>query len=127
MGRLFAARERTADVALSRFGTEITIRRPDGTATLNEYGKIEDSDESYTQVATEFAVRWYRARDDYPGEATVDGGRVDTENPWLFLAADTQASEDDRVEFSDTGQVYVVDEMIPRQAYKQARVTPVNG
>lgn len=127
MSRLFTGRQRTADVMLSRFGTEVTIRRPDGTATLNEYGKVEDSDQTYNTVTTERAVRWYRARDDHPGEARVTGGRIDTENPWLFVAHDTQMQEDDRIEFSDTNQTYVVDELISRQTHTEARVTPTNG
>lgn len=128
MKRTLGGRGRLAEMAINRVGAGVTIKRLLSPPAENEYGKTPDSSPSdYDDVTTEVAHRIYASRNDFPNEARVTGGRIDSENPRLAFKEDTQAQEDDIVEFEDTGRQYVLDERIPRQTHVEFRSTFING
>lgn len=102
-----------------------TISRPDSPSE-NKYGKVEDSDLTYTDVDTEKVHRMYISRDDLPSESQVRGGRLNSDDPRLAFMDNTEAQEDDHVTFDDTGRTYVLDERIPRISHVEFRATLVN-
>lgn len=126
MGRLFEGKARLASVVLHRVGVEATISKPDGTASTNKYGKTEDGDRNYTDIATETVHRIFTSDSDRSDEARVAGGRIDVENPRLAFQQNTAAEEDYRVTFSDTDRTYVLDELIPMKTHTEFRATLLN-
>lgn len=126
MGRLTDSQGRLGKVMLKRVGVEGDITRPDGTATENRYGKIEDGDRTWADVATERVYPTYGGDNDLPSEARTTGGRINRESPTLAFATDTAAQEDDRVTMSDTGRTYVLIEKIPHELYTAYRANLVN-
>lgn len=118
---------RLGHVVIARMGDEATISRADGTAPENQYGKIEDDDRTFSDVATEEVFRGYTSSADFPDEANAAGGRLNSDDPRLAFKKDTAAQEDDRVTFSDTGRTYVLKEEIPRPTHTLFRATLVNA
>lgn len=126
MGRLTEAHGRLGKAILKKVGYEADIKRPDGSASKNKYGKIEDGDRTWTTVATERAYPTYTAGD-LPNEAQTQGGRINTDEPVIALPVDTDAQEDDRVTMSDTGRTYTLIEEVPHELYTAFQTTLVNG
>lgn len=125
---LYAARRRFR-LAINRLGERVEIRRPDGTATENKYGKVEDK--NYAVVAEEFAIRIDRDREEEAHERVVDGGVFDTDQPRILFPLDADIREDDRVAFTASVEnavpVYeILDEVTGRQAFSEYRSTLVN-
>lgn len=87
----------TVRSALNRFGQRAEVRRPDGTATENRYGKIEDK--SYKVVDTITAIRRTRRFSDEAQERTVDGGVINTDQPRIVAPLDANIQTDDRLAF----------------------------
>lgn len=125
-GIMLPNKERLARVMIYRTGHDVEIMRADGTATENKYGKVSDTDVSYTKVADETARRMYNRRDREPSEGGVDGGRINTDSPRIAMFKDTAAQEDDRLVF-ETGEEYVLDEAIERDTHTEFRVSLING
>lgn len=121
-----AGRSRTGTIVIARSGTTADILEPDGTATENEYGKTESSEETFTKVAEEPARRVYNTRDDFPAKAYATGGRVDDDNPLVLLKKDTVADEGYRVSFPN-GATYELDEELYFETHSEYRVTVING
>lgn len=126
MSRVFRSRTRTFAVAAKRMGERFTILRADGSAVENEYGKIEDDDRDFEPAGEEYGIPWYRGRDDYSASASVEGGRVNTDNPWFYVREDTAVEEDDRIRVEHSGRVYVVNRLVDETTHKILRVTLVN-
>lgn len=122
---LFPGKQRLATVMLHRVGTDVEIKRADGTATENKYGKVSDTDVSWSTVANEVAYRLYKYKDDFPNESRALGGRVNTDNPFIAFPRDTDAQEDDRVVFADDNKEYVLDELHARQTHYEFQSTLV--
>lgn len=106
---LYAARHRLSAI-IDRFGNDADVRRPDGTATKNKYGKVSDTDVTYSSVGTERVRVAYPDDNDHPAQAGVDGGRVSTDSPILVCKHDTIIQEGDRVHFSHDGRTFSVEE-----------------
>lgn len=123
-GETFRGRSRTASVLINRAGTPVDILRPDSPPE-NKYGKVSDSDVTYSQVASSVCRRIYPTDDERPREARTIGGRIDTEEPRLAFPKNTNVQEGDRVQFQDDGKQYQIDEHIPRETHDEYRATLV--
>lgn len=124
MTRLPGGASRRFRVALSRIGEPVTIEESDEPAT-NDYGKVEDTDRSWSEVEPgqkHVAHRIYQGDRDRPNEVQVFGGRVDVDAPLIAFAADTVATEGNRITFPD-GQSYELDDQVPYRAYTAFRST----
>lgn len=138
--RLFPNKKRHLEVLLHRVGQEVHVFRPDGTATANRYGKVEDVDISYTRVgygAYEYgqqaysgepiyARRLYGGYDDRPGENNEVGGHVNIDSPRIAFSSDVDVQEDDRVEFVAEGVTYLLERKVPRETHNEFRAVLVN-
>lgn len=120
------AKAELVKVMLNRVGMSADIDRPDGSASENKYGKIEDGDITWQSVGTETLYRQHLGSNDQPREESVVGGRVDRENPVVIAGRDTDVQEDDRLTFSD-GRRYRVDQKMPRQTHNEFRCTLIDG
>lgn len=105
-----------------RIGKEVSITRPDQTATENQYGKVSDGDRTYSQVTTEHARRIYAQEGNEPQQQIVSGGRLSQETPRIAFKNDTQAQEGDRVTFPG-GNTYELDEQVPKDTHIEYRAT----
>lgn len=119
-GRLFSGRERTAAVLLDRVGVHATLRKPDGTATENKYGKVSDSDINFVDDGQITAHRLYPNDDSRQRESSVEGGAVDLSTPRIAVQNGTGLQEEWRVAFPD-GEVYRLIEKIPRKTHEEWR------
>jgi len=123
-GSLYRARH-TYSVIVERFGNEAEIRRPDGSASKNKYGKKSDTDVNYAPVGTEKMRVAYERLDDRPDQAGVDGGRVSTDNPYMVCRHDTEAQEGDRVHFSHDGRTFSLEERVVYDTHVEFTATLV--
>lgn len=121
--------QKLARLGLNRVGREITIFRSDGNATENKYNKITDGDKTWSQVAVETGRLTYQSMSERATEASVMGGRVDTEQPLIMLRDDTEAREGDRIVFEgfgdglfgddtfDNSKSFTLDERVPMDVF----------
>lgn len=123
-GALFGAKRTEAAAVIYRVGSEVQILRADQQATENRYGKVSDTDRTFSQVATEHARRMYESRGDEPQQQLVTGGRLDQETPIVAFKHDTEAEEGDRVEFPD-GTQYSLDRRVPKDTHVEYRTTMI--
>lgn len=122
MNTLFSAKRTEVAAILHRIGSEATIRRYDENAAVNQYGKVSDTDRTFSDLTTEYARRVYNSNTDRDSQQLVQGGRLDEDTPRIALTYDTQAQEDDRVVFPD-GQEYALDKKVPRDTHTEFRAT----
>jgi hypothetical protein len=121
-GPLFGGKRTHIAAILYRTGSDVDVLRPDGNATENRYGKVADSDVSYSSVASERARRIYLSETPRGAEQVVTGGRLNTEDPRIALMDDTVAKEGDRLRFPD-GQRYSLESRIDRDTHVEFRTT----
>jgi hypothetical protein len=122
---IFQPRDRLIRVVLNRTGTPADIKQPSNPGE-NKYGKVADTDRSYTVVATEDAYRTYGSYEERPRDMPEVGGDADMDTPRIIFKRDTAANEGYRVEFDD-GEVYELDVVVPRETHKEFRATIVDG
>jgi hypothetical protein len=115
-----------AAIAIKRLGDKVIVRKPDGSATENKYGKVETNDVTYTDTEETYARRVYRFEDEFPAEAGVVGGRVDTDTPRILLPKDVEVNEEWRVHFINSDETYVLDEEIHREIMHEYPATLVS-
>lgn len=123
---LFGSKAELAAITIKRAGVLATVLRADGTETENDYGKVEDDERTYNQIADVHAARIYGSETDRPRDAGVLGGRLGSENPRIAFRKDADVQEDDRVEFPDTGRKYVLEAEIPYHTHTEYRATLIN-
>jgi hypothetical protein len=119
---LFSAKRTEVAAILYRIGHEVTIRRYDENAAVNQYGKVSDTDRTYSDLTTEYARRVYNSNTDRDSQQLVQGGRLSEDTPRIAFTHDTAAEADDRVVFPD-GQTYVLDKEVPRDTHMEFRAT----
>jgi len=124
--KLLRANRRQVAVALKRLGSLMSIRRPDGTAVENDYGKVEDGDLDYDDAGEAYGRRTYWSESDYPSVAVSSAGDLNTDEPIIITQADADLEEDDRIDFPD-GDTYNVDRVIPFGSHQYIQVTYING
>lgn len=125
MANLFNASSRLARLLIQRSGHEVSVYRPDGTAPTNDYGKVNDIEQTLEHVSEEIALRVYEGGDNEPGYGEVTGGRVDTDSPRIAMMKTTNALEGDHVLFDDQRE-YVLDEPYDRDTHVIFRATLVS-
>jgi len=123
-GPLLGGNRTTVSAIIYRTGNEATIRRPDGNATENRYGKVTDTDVTYSAQATERFRRIYQTESEPGSEQFVAGGRVSDEEPGIAARYNTVAQEGDRLLFED-GNEYTLDSRVDRDTHVEFRTTLV--
>lgn len=137
--RLFPNKTRHLNVIFHRVGEEVVVKRDDGTATENEYGKVEDDEVSYVELGyggneygttaysgtPVYAKRLYPSYEGRPDEMGTIGGRVDVDNPRIAFPQNIDVQEGDRVEFVDENTTYFIEQRVPRETHNEFRATLV--
>lgn len=116
-GELQVKSRRMALVALKRLGSEITIMRPDGSETANQLGKKDDTDVTYTEVSQDENAAFYEEDIERP---TAAGGRTRQHRPMIALAWNTDAQEGDRIDFTEAGVSYHIENLVDRGMFQRA-------
>lgn len=93
--------------------------RPDGTEAINQFGKKDDTDVTYTEITRD---EWGALYEELKQRMTATGGRTTQHNPRVALAWDTEAQVGDRLDFED-GDSYFVEDITNRDMYQVATVT----
>lgn len=120
-----ATNQNLAKTIIWRVGYQVTIERPDGSETINIYGKKDDTDITYTSVSSdEYAYPIEPSGRNEERRATAEGGRVTQHAPEWALAYDTDAQEDDKLTIN--GTEYHVINLRDRDAYYAAVVMNIN-
>lgn len=123
---LIGGRELQAKVLIWRVGDSITIKRPDGSETENMFGKKDDTDLTFDTVSTvERGYRFDPSRSNSLRAAVAVGGRADMHEPHVALGHDTEAQEDDLLEFPDL--TYHVTKVASEGSYKAAKTALYSG
>lgn len=123
-GALFGAKRTEAAAIIYRVGSPVSVLRAEQTATENRYGKVNDTDRTFSEVGNEHARRLYESSGNEPQQQLVTGGRLSQESPRIAFKHDTIAEEGDRVRFP-SGTEYVLDERVPRDTHVEYRSTMI--
>lgn len=118
----FSGKRTHVAAIIYRTGNEVTIKRDDGTASENRYGKVSDNDRTFSTVDTEYARRLYNSRGNRDSQQIVEGGRLDEDTPRIAFKHDTAAQENDHVTFP-SGQTYSLDKKSQRDTHTEFRAT----
>jgi len=124
---LYQTRDRLAKAMLHRYGHDVTVERPAGSAPENKYGKVSDEDKTWNTVENTVARRVYDSTRARPRESRGLGGRVDVDSPLIVLPKDSDAQEGDRVKLSNDSKIYYLDQEISWDTHKEFRTTVSNG
>lgn len=119
---LIKASRLRSKMSIKHTGEEVSVERPDGTATTNKFGKVDDGDVTWTSVGDEFAYRARAASDEEPGRSRATGGRVRTDSPNILLPEDSVVQEGDRLTFDD-GEQYIIDRLWTTGAHEETATT----
>lgn len=111
-------------ITIKHVGEEAAVERPDGTATENKFGKVDDGDVAWTSVGDVFAYRARASSDEEPERSRATGGRIRTDSPNILLPVDPGVREGDRLTFSD-GEQYIIDRMWTTGAHVETSTTRV--
>lgn len=121
-GELFDGKADLAEIAFRRSGDIANVLREDGTATENKYGKVSDTDKSYSKVGETVAKLMYGSYDERRREDSVQGGKVRMETPRVAVPKDSIAQEDDLVEMPD-GERFQLDAKVTRETHNEFKAT----
>lgn len=121
-GELFDGKRDLVEIAFRRSGDIADVLREQGGATENKYGKISDTDKSYTKIGETVVKLMYGSYDERRREDAVQGGNVRMETPRVAVPKDTIAQEDDLVEMPD-GERYQLDAKVTRETHTEFKAT----
>lgn len=122
--RLLPSQKRKFRVLLSRIGQRVDILRPDGTATENQFGKVDDGDVSRSKIGETICRRIYASEEERPQRRLIQGGRRSQDNPRLAFPKDTDVQQDDYIVFPN-GDTYRIDKFVPWETHDEYRVEDV--
>jgi len=123
-GRLLPTQRKKLEVLITRAGDNVDILRPDGTATENQFGKVDDGDVTRSKVGSAWSKRIYSTNDERPDKRLTAGGRRREDNPVLMFPHGTDVQEDDHIEFPD-GDVYMIQNQLRNDTHAEYRVENV--
>lgn len=119
---LLASNRSNLKMRIYRRGAECDILRADGTATENRYGKVSDTDQTYSVETQEYFHRIYEEASMRESESQVQGGRINEDDARLASFYNTVAEEGDRVEFPD-GTKFALDRRMDFDTHTEWQVT----
>lgn len=122
--RLLPGQRRKFRVLITRIGQQVDILRPDGTATENEFGKVDDNDVTRSKVDEAYARRIYSSNEERPDMRITTGGRRSEDAPRLVFPYGTDVQRDDHIEFPN-GDIYRIDDHVPHEMHDEYRVEDV--
>lgn len=120
--QLFGGKRTHVSDIIYSVGEPVDILQPDNTATENRYGKVSDTDRSFSKVDEEHARRIYETDNDEQSQQIVEGGRLDEDTPQIAMMHDTVADTGYHLRFPD-GSEYELDREVPKDTHTQFRAT----
>lgn len=115
------ARRSAIKATIWRVGRNITIRRPDGNASQNIFGKTPDTDKTFSTHSTdEYAYRFTQRDSEQLGGVRHQGGQIDSQEPRIMLGYDTDVQPGDLIDFPDGRTYHIPSELEDHTSHKVA-------
>lgn len=122
--RLLPSQKRKFRVLISRIGQRVEILRPDGTATENDFGKVDDGDITRSKVGETICRRIYASDEERPQMRLTQGGRRPEDNPRLAFPKDSNVQRNDHIVFPND-DTYRLDKFVDWETHDEYRVEDV--